>query len=78
VNDLAFREATAEIAVAVAGSISIFLALASRSQRFSAAEALGIRVIVLCSVWPVFCAAFPFLLSGLAGAVGLAWSGGAL
>jgi hypothetical protein len=65
VNDLAFLGATAEIAVAVAGFISIFLALASRSERFSAAEALGIRVIVLCSVWPVFFAALPFLLSGL-------------
>jgi hypothetical protein len=65
VTDLAFLEASAEIAVSVAGFISIFLALASRSERFSAAEALGIRVIVLCSVWPVFFAALPFLLSGL-------------
>lgn len=64
-SDAAFLEATAEIAAAFAGFVSIFLALASRSGRFPAAEALGMRVIVLCSVWPVFFAALPFLLSGL-------------
>ena len=56
-------ETTAEVAIAFAGFISIFLVLARRDGTFTSGVALRIRVIVLSSVACVFFAAFPLLMS---------------
>ena len=58
-------ETTAEVAVAFAGFIGIFLVLATRDGRFPEGDALAIRVIVAASVGPVFYSALPLLLHAL-------------
>ncbi len=60
-----FLETTAEVSVAFAGFIGIFLVLATRDGRFPPADSLSIRVIVICSVAPVFYAAVPLVLNSL-------------
>ena len=47
-------ETTAEVSVAFAGFIGIFLVLAARDGRFPPTESFQIRLIVLCSIAPVF------------------------
>lgn len=56
---------TAEISVAFAGFIGIFLVLAARDGRFPPAESFQIRLIVICSIAPVFFAALPLVLAAL-------------
>ena len=68
-----FLETTAEVSVAFAGFISIFLVLATRDGRFSSADSLRIRVIVLCSVVPVFYAALPLVLNSLGVSGAMLW-----
>jgi len=58
-------ETTAEVSVAFAGFIGIFLILATRDGRFSATDAISIRTIVISSVAPVFYAFLPLLLDFL-------------
>ena len=58
-------QTTAEVSVAFAGFIGIFLVLATRDGRFPPVDAWGIRLIVICSVAPVFYAAVPLLLGSL-------------
>jgi hypothetical protein len=53
-TDSSFLETTAEVSVAFAGFIGIFLVLATREGRFPPADAWPIRLIVICSVAPVF------------------------
>ncbi len=64
-DESSLLETTAEIAVAFAGFISIFLVLASRDGRFAPGSALAIRAIVLGSVTPVFLCAVPLVLYSL-------------
>ena len=82
-DESSLLETTAEVSVAFAGFIGIFLVLATRDGRFPPADALSIRLIVICSVAPVFYAAVPLVLSSLgvsgpmlwrisSGAIGLA------
>ena len=60
---------TAEVSVAFAGFIGIFLALAAGEGRFPAADSFQIRLIVICSIAPVFLAVLPLILDllGLGG-----------
>jgi hypothetical protein len=71
VDESSVLETTAEISVAFAGFIGIFLVLATRDGRFQPGEAWGIRLIVICSVAPVFAAAVPLILHafGISGAL---------
>jgi hypothetical protein len=65
VTDSSILETTAEVSVAFAGFISIFLVLASRDGRFPLRDAFSIRVIVVSGVSPVFYAILPLLLHSL-------------
>ena len=58
-------ETTAEVAVAFAGFIGIFLVLATRDGRFPAGDSLTIKAIVVSSVGPVFYSALPLVLHTL-------------
>lgn len=58
-------EMTAEVSVAFAGFIGIFLVLAARDGRFPPAESFQIRLIVICSISPVFGAVLPLILHSL-------------
>lgn len=58
-------EATAEISIALAGFIGIFLALDTRDEKLRASDVVSIRSIVSCSVAPVFYAVIPILASTL-------------
>ena len=60
-----FLEATAEVSVAFAGFIGIFLVLATRNGRFAPLESVSIRAIVLASVASVFYSAIPLILHSL-------------
>ena len=64
-------EMTAEVSVAFAGFIGIFLVLSARDGRFPGSDALVIRSIVINSVGPVFYAALPLILHtmGVSGAI---------
>ena len=64
---------TAEVAVAFAGFISIFLVLATRDGRFQAVDAWSIRLIVICSVAPVFYATAPLVLNSLGMSGAMLW-----
>ncbi len=70
VDESSLLETTAEVSVAFTGFISIFLALAIRDGRFSPVDSFTIRLIVICSVAPVFYAVLPLVLNalGLSGA----------
>ena len=61
-TESSFLETTADVAVAFAGFIGVFLVLARRDGRFSADDSLTIRVIVASSVEPVFYSALPLVL----------------
>ncbi len=61
-DESSLLETTAEISVAFAGFIGIFLALAARDGRFPPAESFQIRLIVICSIAPVFLGVLPLLL----------------
>ena len=64
-DEASLLETTAEVSVAFAGFIGIFLVLATRDGRFPPGEAWSIRLIVICSVAPVFYAAVPLVLDSL-------------
>jgi hypothetical protein len=63
--DVPLLETTAEISIALAGFVGIFLALSTRDGKIMAWHAISIRNIVSCSMAPVFYAVFPLLASGL-------------
>ena len=65
VDESSLLELTAEVSVAITGFISIFLALAARDGRFLPVDAFTIRLIVICSIAPVFYAVLPLLLNTL-------------
>jgi hypothetical protein len=71
VDESSLLETTAEVSVAFAGFIGIFLVLAARDGRFQPGDAFSIRLIVICSVAPVFYAVLPLVLNflGLTGAM---------
>lgn len=58
-------ETTAEVAVAFAGFIGIFLVLATRDGRFPLGDSLTIKVLVTSSIGPVFYSALPLVLHAL-------------
>ncbi len=64
-EETSLLETTAEISVAFTGFIGIFLVLAARNGRFQPLEAFAIRLIVICSITPVFLAFLPLILSSL-------------
>jgi hypothetical protein len=64
-DEFSLLETTAEVSVAFTGFIGIFLVLVARDGRFSPADSFSIRLIVLCSIAPVFFAALPLILSSL-------------
>jgi hypothetical protein len=65
VTELSPFETTAEISIAFAGFISIFLVLAARDGRFSLRDTISIRTIVAASVASVFYAVLPVVLYSL-------------
>jgi hypothetical protein len=71
VGESSLLETTAEVSVAFAGFIGIFLVLAAREGRFPPSDSFQIRLIVICSLAPVFFAALPLILGslGLSGAM---------
>lgn len=64
-NEASLLETTAEVSVAFTGFIGIFLVLASRDGRFPPGASFAIRLIVICSVAPVFLAVLPLILHSL-------------
>ena len=70
-DEASLLETTAEVSVAFAGFIGIFLVLAAREGRFPSGDSFAIRLIVICSVAPVFFAVLPLVLNflGLTGAM---------
>jgi len=64
-NESSLLETTAEVSVAFTGFIGLFLVLASRDGRFAPADSFVIRLIVICSIGPVFFAVLPLVLDGL-------------
>jgi hypothetical protein len=58
-------ETTAEVSVAFTGFIGIFLVLAARDGRFPPGDSFQIRLIVICSIAPVFFAVLPLVLNAL-------------
>ena len=56
-------ETTAQVSVAFAGFIGVFLILATRDGRFAADDSVAIRTIVGCSVGPVYYSALPLVLN---------------
>ena len=85
-TELSILEMTAEVSVAFAGFIGVFLILATREGRFGAEDSLAIQALVIGSVASVFYSAAPLILyafgvsgaelwrisSGLIGLVGVA------
>jgi len=71
VDESSLLEMTAEVSVAFTGFIGIFLVLAARDGRFLPVDSFSIRLIVICSIVPVFSAALPLVLDslGLSGAM---------
>ena len=68
-DEASLLETTAEVSVAFTGFIGIFLVLASQNGRFPPGDSWTIRLIVTCSVAPVFYAVLPLVLGfmGLSG-----------
>jgi hypothetical protein len=60
-----FLETTAEISIAIAGFVSVFLVLARRDGSFPPEHALTIRSNLLSSVGCLFFAATPLVFAGL-------------
>jgi hypothetical protein len=73
VNESSLLETTAEVAVAFAGFIGIFLVLTTRDGRFAPGDSLSIRAIVLASVVPVFYCAVPLVLHSLGVSGAMLW-----
>jgi hypothetical protein len=73
VDESSLLELTAEVSVAITGFISIFLALAARDGRFLPVDAFTIRLIVICSIAPVFYAVLPLILNTLGLAAEVLW-----
>jgi len=72
-TDASLLETTAEISVAFTGFIGIFLVLAARDGRFDPADSFMIRLIVICSIAPVFFSALPLVLDALGLSGELLW-----
>jgi hypothetical protein len=64
-QEASLLETTAEVSIAFAGFIGVFLILAARDGRFPPGDSFVIRLIVTCSVGPVFLAVMPLILNGL-------------
>ena len=64
-DEYSLLETTAEVSMAFAGFIGIFLVLAARDGRFPPVDSFQIRIIVICSVAPVFGAVLPLILESL-------------
>lgn len=64
-NESSLLQTTAEVSVAFTGFIGIFLVLAARDGRFPPGDSFVIRLIVICSIGPVFFAVLPLVLNGL-------------
>jgi len=64
-DESSLLETTAEVSVAFTGFIGIFLVLAAREGRFAPGDAFVIRLIVICSIGPVFFSVLPLVLYGL-------------
>ena len=60
-----FLETTAEISIAIAGFVSVFLVLARRDGSFPPEHALTIRSNLMTSIGCLFFAAIPLILAGL-------------
>jgi hypothetical protein len=58
-------ETTAEISITLAGFVGIFLALASKDEKFQTTDVVSIISIVTCSMSPVFYAVFPIIAATL-------------
>ena len=58
-------ETTAEISVAFAGFIGVFLALAARENRLAGIEAVSVQTIVVGSIVPIFYSFLPLVLDYL-------------
>jgi hypothetical protein len=61
-DESSLLETTAEVSVAFAGFIGVFLVLAARDGRFPPEDSFQIRLIVVCSVAPVFLSVLPLIL----------------
>ena len=66
-------ETTAEVSVAFAGFIGIFLVLATRDGKVAPRDSIAVRTIVVCSVAPVFYAVAPLLLQLLGVSEATTW-----
>ena len=77
-NDASLLELTAEVSIAITGFISIFLVLAARDGRLLPVDAFTIRIIVICSIAPVFYAVLPLLLNSLGVSAPLLWRGSSI
>jgi hypothetical protein len=64
-DEFSFLETTAEISVAFTGFIGIFLVLAEKEGKFLALEVYAVRLVVLCSISPVFFSVFPLVVHSL-------------
>jgi len=73
VDESSLLQTTAEVSVAFTGFIGLFLVLASRDGRFAPADSFVIRLIVICSIGPVFFAVLPLVLGGLGLSGSLLW-----
>jgi hypothetical protein len=69
-DHFSFLETTAEIAITLAGFVSIFVVLARRDGSFHPYFAIAIRSILIASITCLFFAALPLILAalGLSGA----------
>lgn len=72
-NEYSLLETTAEVSVAFAGFIGIFLVLAAKDGRFPPAESFQIRLIVICSIAPVFFAVLPLIFDSLGARGPMLW-----
>ena len=72
-DHFSFLETTAEIAIAFAGFVSIFLVLARRDGSFPPEHALTIRSILMSSIGCLWFAAVPLVLAGLGVAGASLW-----
>ena len=79
-DHFSFLETTAEISIAFAGFVSIFLVLARRDGSFSPDYALTIRSTLMCSISCLCFAAVPLILAalGVSGAALWRWPSAAL
>ena len=71
--EIPLLETTAEISIALAGFVGIFLVLTSRDEKFQAKDIVAIRSIVSTSISPVFYSVFPILAGSLGLSEPLLW-----